>query len=223
MILTKKNQRGATMMETLGVLAIFVMLGAGAISLIGNIWDLFKQSMVVNEARDLQKAISDSYRAEGNYYKLFHDEDNEWSPSGSNVEAASKPLCVEKIAPFQMCSGNKLHHRLGGRVVVSPVIDGESQNCEKCEKYMLSFEGLTKRACVALAQINWYTQKKSDIFQMRINCNSEGCDHSTTICLPGNKDESCSEDKNIYNFSRNDATAACNADGNKNQIDWIFF
>ena len=220
MILTKNNQKGSTMMETLGVLSIFVMLGAGAISLIGNIWNLFKQSMVVNEARDLQKAISDSYRAEGNYYKLFHDKDNEWS--SSNEEAASKPLCVEKIAPFQMCSDNKLRHRLGGKVYVSPVlVDEESDNCVKCEKYMLTFTSLTKKACVALAQINWYTQKKSDIYQMRINYESEG--EGLVVCLPGNNDDSCSEDKNIYNFSRNDAMGACNKSGNDNQIDWIFF
>ena len=211
MILTKNNQKGSTMMETLGVLGIFVMLGAGAISLIGNIWGLFKQNMVVNEVRDLQKAISESYKAEGNYYRLFHDKNNEWS--SSNEEAASKPLCVEKIAPFQMCSDNKLRHRLGGKVFVSPVLSEEMDNCEKCDKYMITFTQLSKKACVTLAQLNWFTQKKSDIFQMMIN--------DELFCLPGNSDTNCSEDKNIYNFSIGDAMSACSE--SVNQIQWVFF
>ena len=198
MVLTKNNQKGSTMMETLGVLGIFIMMGAAVLGLISNIWGLFKQNMVVNEARDIQKAISESYKAEGNYKKLLE-----------NYEADSddpiRQLCSEKIVPFQMCSGDKLKHRLGGQVFVSPVEEGEPYS-----KYMLTFTGLSKKACISLAQINWFTQKQSAIYGMIIN-------DKDPILRNGS-------DQTLYNFSIGNAMNACdNSTNGTNSIGWIFY
>ena len=59
MILDKNNQSGATMMEALGVLTIIVMLGVSVIKLVGNIFSMFNQAVVVSQIKDLQKVISE--------------------------------------------------------------------------------------------------------------------------------------------------------------------
>ena len=222
MLLDRNNQKGATMMETLGVLAIFVMMGAAAFGLISNIWGLLKQNMVVNEARDIQKAISDSYKAEGTYKKLFKEEGNEWD-AVTNPSAAARPLCAEKIAPYQMCSGGELHHRLSGKVFVSPDDEDVGAEDPKYNKYKLTFMGLSKKACVALTRINWFTQKQSAIYRMSINVTGTG--GGTFICLPGDQSAICTDSLNIYNFSLGDAMSACNDSDqqHKNTVDFVFF
>ena len=112
MILRKNNQSGATMIETLGVLTIVTMLGISAIKLIGNIFDIFKQNLVVNEVRDLQKAISGRYRFEGNYKELLENR---------TPEETAQFVCNEKMAPYQMCIDGLLYHRMGGQVWIMPI------------------------------------------------------------------------------------------------------
>ena len=208
MISVKNNQKGSTMMEALAVLAIFVMMGASAIALIASVWGIFRQNLVVNEARDLQKAISDSYKAEGTYERLLQD----WADNNVDRYKPAESLCSEKIAPPQMCSNNKLRHRMGGEVFVSPV---DSNN----NKYMLTFMGLSKKACVALAEINWFTQKQTFLQQMRINFDGTT---GTVVCLPG-VGENCSSSLTLYNFSTGDAMNSCNKSNGENVVDWIFF
>ncbi|MCQ2741409.1 MAG: hypothetical protein MJ210_04770, partial [Alphaproteobacteria bacterium] len=189
------------MMETLGVLTIIVMLGTSVISLIGNIWGIFKQNMVVNEARDLQQAVSAAFKADGNYDRLFEG----WSEMNDKV--AEQRLCNEKIAPFQMCSNGELHHRQSGRVWVYPV--GH-------DKYRLTFKQLPKKTCVALAEVNWFLQKKPDIYQMIINPENDGTG-GFIVNLPQNAEEGA---VNLYNFSVKDAMDHCTKqEGNEISIE----
>ena len=204
----KNNQNGATMMEALGVLTIIVMLGVSSIKLIGNIYGLFTQSLVINEIKDLQKVISDRYRFEGNYRELF---------DGKTPEQTSAFLCSEKMAPFQMCVGNLMYNKMGGRIWVLPVeyLDGEGSSYEDYTKYAMIFEGLSDRACVSAAQINWITKQKTDVFSMIIN---GGTEKELIVDLPYNQQEGTVS----FPVLPTDVLEACNYNDN-NQIEWIFF
>ena len=153
------NQIGSSMVEMLGVLTILGMVGMAAIKFIGGVHNVFIQNMVVSEARDLQKSISDRYRFEGNYAQELFNGRSCGEDGGSDTVASF--ICNNKMAPFQMCSGGKLHHKGGGEVKICQHTDND--------KYYMIFYNLSDTACAALAQVNWYTRQKSDIYQMVIN------------------------------------------------------
>ena len=211
-MLDKNNQKGATMMEMLGVLTLIIMLGNSAIKLIGNIFDMFKQKLVVNEVRDLQKIISERYKFEGNYKGLLENR---------TPEQVAEFLCTSKMAPYQMCVNGRMYHRMGGEVWVMPVVnyDGDGNELTDYGKYALVFWGLSDRTCVNAAQINWYMQQKSDIFKMVIN--GDKADKRLSVDMPYNMEEGSK------NFPVNpaDVMAACSneEDDDKNTIEWVFF
>lgn len=211
-MLNKNNQKGATMMEMLGVLTIIVMLGISAIKLIGNIFDMFKQNLVVNEVKDLQKVISERYKFEGNYKELLENK---------TPEQVTAFLCAEKMAPYQMCSNGLLHHRMGGAVWVMPIVnyDADGNAVTDYSKYALVFWGLSDKTCINAAQINWYTQQKSDIFKMLINSGVE--DKELSVDMPYNM----AEGSRIFPVNPADVMRACSNgdDDDKNTIEWVFF
>lgn len=208
MILRKNNQSGATMIETLGVLTIVTMLGISAIKLIGNIFDIFKQNLVVNEVRDLQKAISGRYRFEGNYKELLENR---------TPEETAQFVCNEKMAPYQMCIDGLLYHRMGGQVWIMPIenFDSSGNAVIDYSKYALTFWNLSDRTCINAAQINWYTQQKSDVYKMIIN---SGTVKELVVDLPYNQQEGAQ----LFPVAADLVMKACNT-GGENTIEWVFF
>ncbi len=208
MFLAKRNQCGATMVEAIGVLTVVVMLGVGSIKLVGNLYSIFKQSLVVNELKDLQKNISGRYKFEGNYKELFENK---------TPEETSKFLCDNKMAPYQMCIDGLLYNRMGGEVWILPFekIDASGNSYDDYTKYSMIFSGLTDRACAELAQTNWYMQKKSDVYQMIINYDTE---NELVVDLPYNQQN----ESKIFPVVAQDVMSACHEDDN-NQIEWVFF
>ncbi|MBQ9236090.1 MAG: hypothetical protein IJ184_06480 [Alphaproteobacteria bacterium] len=208
---TTINQKGSSMVEMLGVLTIIGMVGMGAIKFIGGVHNVFIQNMVVNEARDLQKVISDRYRFEGNYNDLFDGR--------NDPDAVAKFLCGEgdnkkRMAPYQMCSGDKMHHRGGGAVLVYPV-SGDTT------KYTMVFEGLSDTACSSLAQVNWFTRQKSDVYQMVI---TDGKDQTTFVANSPYVEDETAEGiaTGIFPVGASQALAAC-ANGNNSKVQLTFF
>ncbi len=216
MLLQKNNQFGATMIEAIGVLGIISMLTVSVISLIGNIFAMFNQAIIVNQVKDLQKVITERYRFDGNYSRLLE---------GRTSEEIAAFLCKEKMAPFQMCAGDGLlRHKGGGAVWVMPVenYDDEGNSFNDYNKYVLMFWGLSNKVCTDAAQINWYSQKKSDIYRMRINPDTE----KQLIVNAPLTDGAVSEEEgeNVATFPVPVAKVynAC-SNGDDNQIEWIFY
>ncbi len=207
MLLQKNNQIGATMVEMLGVLTIVTMLGVSAIKLVGNLMGMFKQNLVVNQIRDLQKSISGRYRFEGNYETLLKNK---------TAEEVEQYLCSSKLAAYDVCLDGKLIHRMGGKMWVTPAkeYDAAGNVVEDYSKYVLDVWGLTDRACISAAQINWYQQNKSDVYRMVINA---GKGNSLVVNMPYNAEEGSS----TFPVSANQAMKACK--GDDNDIQWVFF
>lgn len=207
------NQTGSSMLEMLGVLTIIGMVGMGTIKFIGSVQNVFVQNMVVSEARDLQKAISDRYKFEGNYDNLFNNRSCSDTP-----DTVAQFLCgacegcnsKDRLAPFQMCSNGKLHHRGGGSVRVC-AYDDEHKH------YVMFFEGLTDRSCTALAQVNWYTRQKSDIYRMVINSGIAG--KELAVESPFTK----TEGSVVFPITASQAMAACSNGDTNNDIQLVFF
>lgn len=193
------SQAGSSMVEMLGVLSVVGMLSYGLIKVIGAAHNLFVQNMVVSEAHDLQKKISERYSFEGVYNTtLFSGRTCE----GTDTVAAF--ICEQKLAPVQMCSNGKLHHHGGGDVKICP--DGED------DKYVMIFYGLSKTSCVSLVQTDWYTRKKSYIYTMVVNGSS-----GTTVFS-----NYFSNEDNKFPVSAANAMAMCNREDD-NTVQMTFF
>ena len=207
------NQSGSSMVEMLGVLTILAMVGMGAIKFIGGVHNVFIQNMVVNDARELQKIISDRYRFEGNYEPLFNGRSCDAEP-----DTVAQFLCGycegcdsrNRMAPFQMCSNGKLHHRGGGAVRVCKYDD-------EYKHYVMFFEGLTDRSCSALAQVNWFTRQKSDIYRMVVNSGIAG--KELVVESPLSKQEGSI----VFPINASQAMAACSNGDTNNDIQLVFF
>ena len=102
----KTNQCGSTMIEAMAAIAIVGVLTVAGLKLAASLFDLFKQNMVVNEIRELQKNISARYSADGDYTALG--------------EADLDQLIKDKIIPNQMVADGKIFHSLSGEVSVGP-------------------------------------------------------------------------------------------------------
>lgn len=212
MLFIKNNQKGATMLETLGVLTIISMLGIGTIKLVGNVMAMFKQSLVVNEVRDIQQAISGRYSFEGNYSELFKDT-TEYGNSVEDQIIIANLLCSEKMIPNQLCGGGMLRHRMGGDIWI---LNTDDEN--KFMRYALQFEGLTDKACLNLAQINWHNKKKSNIYSISIfNYNTL----KLKVVLPDSREDYTDVIK-PFPISLDYITNACKGDDN-NVIQWEFY
>ena len=201
MFLSRLNQKGSSMVEMLGVLAVVSMLGISVIKLVGNVMDMFKQNLVANEVRDLQKAISGRYKFEGNYKELFE---------GKTEDETINFLCSNKMAPFKMCNGSSLKHSMGGAVRISCFL--VSGVCDYT-KYVLSFENLSDRTCINVAQINWFSKQKSDIYDIFVNEELVGV-------LPHNKTPD--SDEEILPLSTKSILETCNRKG-ENIVTWTFY
>jgi hypothetical protein len=110
--------------------------------------------MIISEIKDVQKAISGVYNFSGDYSFLFTDGDYK------------KVLCEkDKSIPNQMCmkSGESynIKHRLSGNVIITPSGDYKS--------YSIKVDGLSKKNCIGLVEVNWVDRKKVDIYQLDIN------------------------------------------------------
>ena len=203
----KFNQSGSSMVEMLGVLTVAGMLGFGVLKIISAVHGVFIQNMVVDEARDLQKKITERFRFDGDYTDgLFHNRDCD------GEDNVAQYLCENKIAPFSMCSNGKLHHRGGGAVKVCQHDDND--------KYYIVFHGLSKRSCVALAQADWVIRKKSYIYDMTVNPEDES--KKTVIYSNYYQEDDVDNVDDFFPVGTSKAMEICN-NGDDNTIQLTFF
>ncbi len=145
----RNDQTGSTMIEALAAIAIVGVLTIAGLKLTASLFDLFKQNMVVNEIRQLQKNISARYSADGNYTLLG--------------ETDLEQLVKDQVIPNQMVSNGKIYHSLSGPVSVGP-------SALEDYYFQVTFYELSTRGCLNLSQINWMTnQNTAQLIQLEIN------------------------------------------------------
>lgn len=144
----QSNQKGSTMIEALSALMIITVLGIAGIKLVGSIFDMFRQNIVSNEIKDIQKNVAARYSADGDYLGL--------------KDMTTANLLAEKMVPNQMVANGKIYHRLGGEVLINQSTLGELY-------FDVTFKDLSSRSCMNLSQINWVTNQNSDLVELVIN------------------------------------------------------
>ncbi|MBR2033948.1 MAG: hypothetical protein IKA03_04670 [Alphaproteobacteria bacterium] len=196
----RSNQNGSTMLETIGAMMVVSMVSIGIISLVGKMFNAFKQNMVANEIKEVQKNITDRYRADGNYEAL----------EGISAQDAYK----EKLIPAQMLVGNKIVHRQNGEVELG--IGEEEIDNEKENYFTVKFKGLTNGSCIDLSQIAWNSASSTDLYAITINNNKTfKVPLAATGIAPGSD--------NALPITIEKAVGACNAGDDDNVIKWTFY
>ncbi len=186
----KNNQRGSTMLEAMGALSVVTVFTIAAISLVSSMFDMFKQNMVANEIKEIQKLITSRFQLEGSYEDLFEMDVDE--------------LKKEKLLPSQMFINNKIYHRLGGEVKISESDKGKSY-------YNITFNDLNNRTCLNLAQIEWIVNQGSYLVELKINKNVFKMPISKNNIEPGSDNalpmnltkasKSCDDDDNTITWT----------------------
>lgn len=189
----KNNQKGSSLIEALAVISVISVLSISALKIISSVYGLFKINMATNEIKELQKNISGVYNYSGNYKQFFEND-------------VYKTLCeTDKVAPSQMCVKNDssyiLRHRLSGGVTIDKSDDSEG--------YLITFEGLNKKNCATLAQIEWLDRKKISIYQLNIN-------ETPVAYFPKRNNK-------VFPIDVKSAFSYCNKGGEKNTITWFFY
>ena len=141
----KNQQKGATMVETLGVLGIISMVTITLFGIIGKAYDRYKQAEIVDEIRTLQKNIKHRYAADYDFSEL----------SQSNVQSK---LIEEKVVPGYMVLDDQVVHAYGSTVDFS----GTANN------YSITFNNVSKQGCVELLMQDWVVSDMSDLIQIKI-------------------------------------------------------
>lgn len=218
MLLNKNNQKGATMMEALAVLTIISMLGMSIIKMIGSVFDMYNQSMITSEIKDLQKAITGKYQFNGTYKALF---------DGKSADQVAQTLCSEKLAPFKMCVNNKLFHSGKGAVTVEPVkiYNMSGGVIDNYGRYSILFDGLKNKTCMSIASINWAVKGSLILYKLEINKNKDFQGDSEkealykkTFDLPNNK----TAETFVFPVKPEDVMGAC-SNKDDNSVKWTFF
>lgn len=192
-MIAKNNQCGSSLLEALAVISVIAVLSISALSVITNIYNMFKQSMATSEIRDIQRSISGIYNFSGDYKMLFQDD-------------PYKILCEEdRSIPNQMClksgSSYKIKNRLSGNVTISPSADMKG--------YLVKYEGLSRKNCLELAEIDWLDRKRVDLYQLDIN--------DTPVAFFPKKGEKGFPIATSVIFS------SCSKSGKNNSITWHFY
>lgn len=188
----KTEQKGNTMLEALAAISIVTVLGISAISLIGKMFDMFKQYVIEEEIKEIHKLITQRYRLEAVYSEL------------DDLTVAD--LKEQKLVPSQMVVGDEMLHKLNGKVSIKTSSLGE-------EFFDVKFEGLPKRTCINLSLINWNANQTSELFQIKIN-------DDEIFMLPIYQNNISFESEKALPINTKKAIRACKED--ENTIVWTF-
>ena len=156
-----RKQRGRSMIETLGYLAV-VMIVVGAIgNLISNAFSDYKQSKASLQLGDLVSAIVKASAADEDYTDVVEMIKKCNSPN-SKMEGCRLIPSTYRVA------GGKIYHAFGGEVAVGTQ-SGYASGVE--DKLVITFSGLNKKQCVEMSMKDWVSNKLADLYAIKINNN----------------------------------------------------
>lgn len=190
-----KEERGATMVEMLSVIAVIGTVTAGMWKVVASGWSRYRMSQAVSQLQSLQKNIVRRYAAAGNY--------NELSKNDILAEFHN-----DKLLPAQMAYANgKAYHAFGGEIVVDvgQIVDWEEIN----NSFKITYKNLTASQCAEMASISWGGNDFANIVSIKVG--------ASEFVWPS---LSSSDSDNVLPLTRAKASSVC-AGGSKD-ITWEF-
>ncbi len=190
-----KEERGATMIEMIGVIAIIGIVTAGMWKVAASGWSRYRMSQAVSQLQSLQKNIVRRYAAAGNYNEL----------SENNI---LEEFHKDKLLPAQMAYANgKAYHTFGGEITVNV---GEIVGWgESSHSFKITYKNLTFAQCAEMASISWIGNDFANIVSIQVGTSKFEWPSSSS-----------SDSDNVLPLTRAKASSVC-AGGSKDVI-WEF-
>ncbi|MBP5399094.1 MAG: hypothetical protein J6Y53_01575 [Alphaproteobacteria bacterium] len=140
-------QKGYTMIETIGVLALIAVIAGSAVAFLNKAFSRYKMARLSQQIVEMQKSIDRRYAARKTYDNL-----------------SLQLLVNENLLPKDMrYENNVLYHRLGGKV---ELVLGDNN-----ESYTIRFMDLPTYACAELLEQNWGLDQRVVLDKMEIGIN----------------------------------------------------
>lgn len=147
---------GRSMIEMLGVLAIIGVLSVAGISGFSNVMDKYK----INRTIEQINVISSKLSAIGSEGSSYIGLDN---ISAIKFQAVPDNMIVDK-------SNGILRNSYNGMVLISSTT--LEKNANDAQAFVILFDNLPKKACLALAANNWGSGEQTSLLGIRVSANS---------------------------------------------------
>lgn len=185
----KSEQSGRSMVEMLGVLAIIGVLSVGGIAGYSKAMAKFKLTKAMDQLTMLLANIRTTYAGMQSYKDL-----------------TTAKAITYGLAPGDMINGNTLVNAFGGSVEVAAVQHNTVANMG----FAVSFNSLTKEACINLATADWGT-------------GIEGITLSSSAADALKADSEPTTSISDLPMSLDDANTKCASTTDANSITWFLY
>ena len=170
MTMLKTNENGRSMIEMLGVLAIIGVLSVGGIAGYSKAMNKFKTNKVADNVSMIVANVKTLYAQQKNY-----------GTPGENGTALTTQKAIDLgIIPDELiktegegdAAAKVLRNAYNGKVFVGATksVDGDSD----LRAFYVSFNGLSKEACVALATNDWGSSYSSGLIAIKVGNGATG-------------------------------------------------
>lgn len=204
-------QKGYTMIETIGVIAIIGVVGSSAVAFLNKAFLRYKITRLSQQVVEIQKSIDKRFAAKKTY-------------EGLNI----KLLAKEGLLPNDMIyKNNVLYHKFKGTVTLT--LGTNSEN------YTITFNNVPSNACTELVEQNWGLDQRVILDEMRIEQNQKQTkiDNKTTnrtvnkVADQGTKllKWNCPSPRNAncYTMPLSASAASTVCSGKNKNISWTFY
>lgn len=159
----KNKQSGRSMIETLGYIAVVMVVAAGIGNLVASAYSDYKLSKASLQLGELVSAIVKASAADEGYEEVVEMIEK------CETRNPEEEGCRLIPSTYRIDKGIK-YHAFGGVVTVGTTKEDEySTGTEK--KLTITFAGLNKKQCVELAMKDWIGNKLADLYAIKINYN----------------------------------------------------
>ncbi len=162
----KVNQSGRSMIEMLGVLAIIGVLSVGGIAGYSKAMSKYRTNKVLDQVAMLVTNIRTMYAQQQTYGNL------------DNALAIDMGMVPEELIVAGLADNavGKLRNIFGGRIFIgASSMDGSGEiNQVDKNAFIVSFYGVTRDACIAMATADWGAGSSSGLLAMHVYSQSRG-------------------------------------------------
>ena len=171
MTMLKTNENGRSMIEMLGVLAIIGVLSVGGIAGYSKAMNKFKTNKVADNVSMIVANVKTLYAQQKNY--------GTGDKALTTAKAISLGVIPDELIKTEGEVGSQtkvLRNAYNGTVFVGATKSVDGDDAADLRAFYLTFNGLSKEACVALATNDWGSGFSSGLIAMQVNKVSTGTD-----------------------------------------------
>ena len=189
----KKAQSGRSMVEMLGVLAIIGVLSVGGIAGYSKAMAKFKTSKALDQVSTTVANVRTLYASQPNYEGLT-----------TAIAIQMGAIGAEMLSGQSATSATVAYNAFNGAVTVTATTVSSRANAG----FELVFEGLSKEACVQMASSDWGSGSGSGLVSVQAGSSNTNSGTTAAGDLP---------------LQLSKAAAGCNAEGDTNEVHWVYY